>query len=140
MCKDPIRKKKHNQQNANLSHVTTAKANAPIRHQVMPNAAVNQEPVDYRQSEKSVDDIKISIPNVQPVYDMGNHRSESLKPTQPQYDMPTSNSVSNMTLEQIEEQSQNASFDGIKFVITRIKSTTCRISSRRTSSGLQRIF
>lgn len=99
--------------NANLSHVTTAQANAPIRHQVMPNAAVNQEPVDYRQSEKSVDDIKISIPNVQPVYDMGNHRSELLKPTQPQYDMPTSNSVANMTLEQIEEQSQNASFDGI---------------------------
>ena len=98
--------------NANLSHVTTAQANAPIRHQVMPNAAI-QEPVDYRQSEKSVDDIKILIPNVQPVYDMGNHRSEQLKPTQPQYDMPTSNSVANMTLEQIEEQSQNASFDGI---------------------------
>ena len=98
--------------NANLSHVTTAQANAPIRHQVMPNAAI-QEPVDYRQSEKSVDDIKISIPNIQPVYDMGNHRSEQLKPTQPQYDMPTSNSVANMTLEQIEEQSQNASFDGI---------------------------
>ena len=99
--------------NANLSHATTAQANAPIRHQVMPNSAVTQEPVDYRQSEKSVDDIKISIPNVQPVYDMGNHRSEPLKPTQPQYDMPTSNSVANMTLEQIEEQSQNASFDGI---------------------------
>ena len=99
--------------NANLSHATTAQANAPIRHQVMPNATVTQEPVDYRQSEKSVDDIKISIPNVQPVYDMGNHRSEPLKPTQPQYDMPTSNSVANMTLEQIEEQSQNASFDGI---------------------------
>ncbi len=98
--------------NANLSHVTTAQANAPIRHQVMPNAAI-QEPVDYRQSEKSVDDIKISIPNIQPIYDMGNHRSEQLKPTQPQYDMPTSNSVANMTLEQIEEQSQNASFDGI---------------------------
>ena len=79
----------------------------------MPNAAVTQEPLDYRQSEKSVDDIKISIPNVQPVYDMGNHRSEPLKPTQPQYDMPTSNNVANMTLEQIEEQSQNASFDGI---------------------------
>ena len=44
---------------------------------------------------------------------MLNHRSEPLKPTQPQYDMPTSNSVANMTLEQIEEQSQNASFDGI---------------------------
>ena len=44
---------------------------------------------------------------------MGNHRSEPLKPTQPQYDMPTSNNVANMTLEQIEEQSQNASFDGI---------------------------
>ena len=99
--------------NANLSRATTVQANAPIRHQVMPNAAVAQEPVDYRQSEKSVDDIKISIPNVQPVYDMGNHRSEPLKPTQPQYDMPTSNSVANMTLEQIEEQSQNASFDGI---------------------------
>ena len=99
--------------NSNLSHVTTAQANAPIRHQVMPNSAVIQEPVDYRQSEKSVDDIKISIPNVQPVYDMGNHRSEPLKPTQPQYDMPTSNNVANMTLEQIEEQSKNASFDGI---------------------------
>ena len=99
--------------NANLSHATTAQANAPIRHQVMPNSAVTQEPVDYRQSEKSVDDIKISIPNVQPVYDMGNHRSEPLKPTQPQYHMPTSNSVANMTLEQIEEQSQNAGFDGI---------------------------
>ena len=99
--------------NANLSHATTAQVNAPIRHQVMPNAAATQEPLDYRQSEKSVDDIKISIPNVQPIYDMGNHRSEQLKPTQPQYDMPTSNSVANMTLEQIEEQSQNASFDGI---------------------------
>ena len=99
--------------NANLSHAATAQANAPIPHQVMPNTAVTQEPVDYRQSEKSVDDIKISIPNVQPVYDMGNRRSEPLKPTQPQYDMPTSNSVANMTLEQIEEQSQNASFDGI---------------------------
>jgi len=99
--------------NANLSHATTAQVNAPIRHQVMPNAAATQEPLDYRQSEKSVDDIKISIPNVQPVYDMGNHRSEPLKPTQPQYDMPTSNNVANMTLEQIEEQSQNASFDGI---------------------------
>ena len=99
--------------NANLSRATTVQANAPIRHQVMPNAAVAQEPVDYRQSEKSIDDIKISIPNVQPVYDMGNHRSEPLKPTQPQYDMPTSNNVANMTLEQIEEQSQNASFDGI---------------------------
>lgn len=101
------------QTNANLSHATRAQANAPIRHQVMPNATVTQEPVDYRQNEKSVDDIKISIPNIQPVYDMGNHRSEPLKPTQPQYDMPTSNSVANMTLEQIEEQSQNASFDGI---------------------------
>ena len=36
ICKDPIRKKKTQPTNANLSHATTAQANAPIRHQVMP--------------------------------------------------------------------------------------------------------
>ncbi|VTP78320.1 cell division protein ZipA [Haemophilus influenzae] len=85
----------------------------PITQPTTEKAPSEAELIDYRQSDKSLDDIKISIPNAQPIYDMGNHRSETTQPTQPQYDMPTSNNVASMTLEQLEAQSQNVDFNGI---------------------------
>lgn len=87
--------------------------NTPIPQPTTEKAPSEAELIDYRQSDKSVDDIKISIPNSQPIYDMGNHRSETTQPTQPQYDMPTANNVASMTLEQLEAQSQNVDFNGI---------------------------
>ena len=90
------------------------------------NPHVNASTVDYRESEKSVDDIKITLPNP-PVYDMGNHRAEPQpqQPTYAQYDMPMPNTsssapaqampknVAEMTIEQLEARSQHDDFDGI---------------------------
>ncbi|OOF61604.1 cell division protein ZipA [Rodentibacter pneumotropicus] len=63
-------------------------------------------PVDYRETERTVDDIKISIPNVEP----------APEPVRVEYEMnpaaPKQNPA-DMTLEQLETQSQINDFEGI---------------------------
>lgn len=85
------------------------------------------EYVDDRDSGKTIDDIKITLPgNTPPVYDMGHHRAElAVKPMQAHYDMPmptnhaatapksAPNNVAEMTIEQLESHSQQAGFEGI---------------------------
>ncbi|OOF40773.1 cell division protein ZipA [Rodentibacter mrazii] len=62
--------------------------------------------VDYRETERTVDDIKISIPNIEP----------TPEPVRVEYEMKPAASKqnpANMTIEQLETQAQTNGFEGI---------------------------
>lgn len=102
--------------NQQISSVPPVSESPMSSSYVAPAAPQMSAQVAARQTEKTVDDIKITIPEAQPtVYDMGNHRSESVaSPTRANYDMPTPTQAANpaeMTLADLE--AQDDSFEGI---------------------------
>ena len=56
-------------------------------------STIRAELIDYRQSDKSVDDIKILFLTRNLFMIWGIIVPEPIQPTQPQYDMPTANNV-----------------------------------------------
>lgn len=68
---------------------------------------------------KTVDDIKISIPN----YDMGRSYAEPVKPVRMDYGapMPEETNVAKMTLEELKEKSKEENFEGINSSLPEIR-------------------
>ena len=114
--------------NADIRLTHRAQAAQPVQQSVQPKvapqAASQQQfnfdeqraQVDARQIEKSVDDIKISLPN-QPVYEMNTTQPAPAPAPQPEpVDYPETNvqpkpRVAEMTIEELEAQSND--FDGV---------------------------
>ena len=112
--------------NADIRLTHRAQAAQPVQQHVQPKVApqaTSQQQfnfdeqrvqVDARQIEKSVDDIKISLPN-QPVYEMNTTQPAPAPKTEPvvypETNVQPKPSVAEMTIEELEAQSND--FDGV---------------------------